>query len=135
MKHYNKTTNTIKQTITKQAKHNNTQNKMSLNSIFTKIPTNLVFKIMGYNYLETPAFKAIKTKIQTYNKEENKTQEQEAQEQEQLFILLNNDEYISLPKISFKEWYFYEIFLEHCKNKTRYFETEEYFSDYDDFDF
>lgn len=108
---------------------------MSLNSIFTKIPTNLVFKIMGYHYLETPAFKAIQTKIQTYNKEENKTQEQEAQEQEQLFILLNNDEYISLPKISFKEWYFYEIFLEHCKNKTRYFETEEYFSDYDDFDF
>ena len=85
--------------------------------------------------METPAFKAIKTKIQTYNKEENKTQEQEAQEQEQLFILLNNDEYISLPKISFKEWYFYEVFLEHCKNKTRYFETEEYFSHYDDFDF
>jgi hypothetical protein len=113
---------------------------MSLNNIFEKMPINIVFKIMEYNYLETPGFKAIKNKIQKFKKEEDDL----LLVQKQIFVF--DDEYISLPKITFKEWYFYEKFLENLKNKSpnfdlRYFdlnnetiEREEYFSNYDDYD-
>jgi hypothetical protein len=112
---------------------------MSLSMIFEKMPINIVFKIMEYNYLETPGFKAIKNKIQTFKKEQGEEDDLLNGVKEEIFVL--DQEYISVPKITFKEWYFFEKFLEYVKNKSenfylRYFDLnnetrEESFSNYD----